>query len=110
MAEVPEIQVTEYLALRQSECPPFLLDVRGPDEYVTANLGGALIPLDELEERLGELEAHRADALIVVHCRSGARSARAVARLHQLGFSNAVNLRGGILAWSDEVDPSVPKY
>lgn len=110
MPNVPEITVRELHDLRQRSEAPFLLDVRRPDEYEIANLGGALIPLDELPGRLGELESHRNDELIVVHCRSGARSARAVGMLRQQGFENAVNLKGGILAWSDEIDPSIQKY
>lgn len=110
MSSVPEITVRDYQALRDGDAPPFLLDVRRPDEYEIAQLDGTLIPLDELPERLGELEAHRDDELIVVHCRSGARSARATALLHQHGFTNAVNLKGGILAWSDQIDPTIPKY
>ncbi|MEM8558980.1 MAG: molybdopterin-synthase adenylyltransferase MoeB [Bacteroidota bacterium] len=110
MASVPEITVQDYQALRDSDAPPFLLDVRRPDEYEIAQLDGTLIPLDELPNRLDEIEAHRDDELIVVHCRSGARSARATALLHGHGFTNAVNLKGGILAWSDQIDSSVPKY
>lgn len=110
MATVPEITVQDYHRLREGDDPPFLLDVRGPDEYAIANLGGAMIPLQELPERIAELEAHRDDPMLVVHCRSGARSARAVELLRQHGFENAVNLKGGILAWSDAVDPSVQKY
>ena len=110
MASVPEITVRDFHQMREEGNPPFLLDVRGPDEYAIAHLGGALIPLPELPERIGELDPHRGDPMIVVHCRSGARSARAVELLQQHGFENAVNLKGGILAWSDEVDPSVQKY
>lgn len=110
MATIPEISVRDYHAMRERGESPFLLDVRRPDEYEIANLGGSLIPLDELPERLGELESHRQDGVVVVHCRSGTRSSRAVELLRQHGFTNAVNLQGGILAWSDEVDPSVPKY
>jgi adenylyltransferase/sulfurtransferase len=110
MASVPEISVRDFHRMRERGEPPFLLDVRRPDEYVVANMGGALIPLDELPGRIGELESHRGDELIVVHCRSGSRSARAVELLRQHGFTNVANLKGGILAWSEEVDPSVPRY
>ena len=109
MASVPDMSVSDLKALRDAGDDPFVLDVREPDEYAAANLDGALIPLGELPGRLGELEAHRGDSLIVVHCRSGMRSARAVETLHAAGFTNAVNLRGGIHAWSDEIDPSLPK-
>ncbi|WP_456428137.1 molybdopterin-synthase adenylyltransferase MoeB [Rhodocaloribacter sp.] len=106
---VPEIDVRALKARLDRGEAPFLLDVREPHEYAIANLGAPLIPVGVLAERLDELEAHR-DAEIVVYCRSGVRSARAVRLLRERGFSGAVNLRGGILAWSDEIDPTVPKY
>lgn len=108
-SEVPEISVRELKARLDQGERPFILDVRKPHEYDIANLGGTLIPVDDLAERIGELEAYRNEEMIV-HCRSGARSARAVELLQKAGFSGAVNVKGGILAWSDEVDPSVPKY
>ena len=106
---VPEIDVRALKARLDRGEAPFLLDVREPHEYAIAHLGAPLIPLGVLAERLGELEAHR-DAEIVVYCRSGVRSARAVRLLRERGFTGAVNLRGGILAWSDEIDPTVPTY
>ncbi len=85
-----------------------IVDVREPQEYKICRLPGSkLIPLGELPRRLQELDS--ADE-IVVHCRSGQRSAKAVKLLQQAGFRKVRNLRGGILAWSDQVDPSVPKY
>jgi adenylyltransferase/sulfurtransferase len=83
------------------------LDVRELHEYQICNINGHLIPLGELPSRVSELDSARE---IVAHCRSGVRSANAVAFLRQAGFRKVWNLRGGILAWSDEVDPSVPKY
>jgi sulfur-carrier protein adenylyltransferase/sulfurtransferase len=85
-----------------------ILDVRNPPEWDVCRIEGAtLIPLPELQDRLGELNP--ADTL-VVHCHGGVRSARAVSFLRQMGFSRAVNLAGGIDAWSVQVDPSVPRY
>jgi sulfur-carrier protein adenylyltransferase/sulfurtransferase len=85
-----------------------LIDVREPYEYQIARIPGAkLIPLGELPKRVDELDR---DTEIVAHCRSGARSQKAVDFLKQNGFRNARNMTGGILAWSDKVDPSVPKY
>jgi sulfur-carrier protein adenylyltransferase/sulfurtransferase len=85
-----------------------ILDVRNPPEWDVCRIDGAtLIPLPELQDRLGELNP--ADTL-VVHCHGGVRSARAVNFLRQMGFSRAVNLAGGIDAWSVQVDPSVPRY
>lgn len=86
-----------------------LLDVRKPFEREIADLGGISIPLDELEDRMDELSEYR-DREIVVYCRSGARSARAVSMLQQAGFDHARNLEGGVLAWSDHIDPSMLKY
>ena len=106
---VPEITVRELKARLDRGDRPFILDVRKPHEYDIANLGGLLIPVDDLEARLAELEPYRNEE-VIVHCRSGARSARAVELLQKAGFTGAVNVKGGILAWSDEVDPSVPKY
>jgi adenylyltransferase/sulfurtransferase len=85
-----------------------LIDVREPHEYRICNLPGAqLIPLAEFPKHVGEFDPA---ADIVIHCRSGMRSAKACAVLRQAGFQHVRNLVGGILAWSDKVDPSVPKY
>jgi adenylyltransferase/sulfurtransferase len=85
-----------------------LLDVREPNEWQISRLEGAtLVPVNSLIERVGELST--ADE-IVVYCKGGTRSARAVNELRQLGFRKLWNLRGGINAWAEEVDPSVPRY
>jgi adenylyltransferase/sulfurtransferase len=85
----------------------FVLDVREPHEYQTANIGGHLIPLNDLPKRVGELDPGQE---IVVHCKLGGRSAKAVDFLRQSGFTNVHNLAGGIHAWSEKVDPKIPKY
>jgi adenylyltransferase/sulfurtransferase len=85
----------------------FILDVREPFEYQIANIGGKLIPQSEVSKRIGEIDRNQE---IVVQCKSGGRSQRIAEFLTQSGFPNVANLAGGILAWSDEVDPSVPKY
>jgi sulfur-carrier protein adenylyltransferase/sulfurtransferase len=86
----------------------FLLDVREPHEWDICRIPGArLVPLGEIGNRIGEMD-RQAD--IVCYCRSGGRSARAVKLLGENGFSRVRNLTGGILAWSDQVDPSIPKY
>ncbi|WP_043097976.1 molybdopterin-synthase adenylyltransferase MoeB [Kallotenue papyrolyticum] len=106
----PEQRITprELQALLQSDTPPLVIDVREPHEWEIAHLPGArLIPLATLPAHLHELER---DAPIVVHCRSGARSAQATRLLRDAGFRNVRNLEGGILRWADEVDPSLPKY
>jgi sulfur-carrier protein adenylyltransferase/sulfurtransferase len=85
-----------------------LIDVREPHEYQIARIPGArLIPLGELPKHLQELNP---EAEIVAHCKSGARSQKAVDLLKQNGFRNVRNMTGGILAWSDKVDPTVAKY
>jgi molybdopterin/thiamine biosynthesis adenylyltransferase/rhodanese-related sulfurtransferase len=85
----------------------FILDVREPFEYQIANIGGKLIPQNDVPQRIGEIDRTRE---IVVHCKAGGRSQRIAEFLKQSGFPSVVNLAGGILAWSDEVDPKVPKY
>jgi molybdopterin/thiamine biosynthesis adenylyltransferase/rhodanese-related sulfurtransferase/molybdopterin converting factor small subunit len=105
---VPEITVTELKSKLDAGEPLFVLDVREPHEYDICRLDGTtLIPLGQLPNRVNELNS--ADD-IVVHCKSGMRSAKAVGFLQQAGFSKVKNLKGGILAWSDQIDPSVPKY
>jgi adenylyltransferase/sulfurtransferase len=85
-----------------------LLDVREPHEYQIASIPTAqLIPLGELPKRMHELTAA---VEIVAHCKSGVRSAKAVELLQQSGFKRVRNMKGGILAWSDKVDPALPKY
>jgi sulfur-carrier protein adenylyltransferase/sulfurtransferase len=85
----------------------FVLDVREPHEYQICNLGGYLIPLNDLPKRVSELDSSRE---IVVHCKMGGRSAKAADFLRQAGFSKVHNLAGGIDAWAERVDPKVPKY
>ena len=85
-----------------------VIDVREPYEYAIARIPGTkLIPLGQIEERAGELNPH---AEIILQCRSGKRSADALNRLKAKGFTRLKNLVGGITAWSEEIDPSVPKY
>jgi molybdopterin/thiamine biosynthesis adenylyltransferase/rhodanese-related sulfurtransferase len=104
---VPEIRPEELKTKLDAGDDVFILDVREPHEYQICNLGGHLIPLGDLPARMNELDSGRE---IVAHCRSGVRSAKAVTLLRQAGFAKVKNLAGGILAWSDKVDPSVPKY
>jgi adenylyltransferase/sulfurtransferase len=85
----------------------FVLDVREPHEYQICNIGGYLIPLNDLPKRVSELDSSRE---IVVHCKMGGRSAKATDFLRQSGFSKVHNLTGGIAAWAERVDPKVPKY
>jgi sulfur-carrier protein adenylyltransferase/sulfurtransferase len=104
---VPEITPRDLRARLDRGDDLYILDVREPHEYQICNLGGHLIPLGDLSKRASELDSSRE---IVAHCRSGKRSAEAVEFLQRAGFRKVLNLKGGILAWSDEVDPLVPKY
>ena len=107
-SEVDEIEVSPARAREMVESGGAqLIDVREPHEYQICNIGGHLIPLGELPNRVNELDTSRE---IVAHCRSGVRSAKAVNFLRQAGFKKVHNLAGGILAWADRVDPSMPKY
>ena len=108
MSAVPEITVQDYQILRDSASPPFLLDVRQPEEQIVSSLGGTLIPLGELPLRIAELEGRKNDELLVVHCQLGGRSAQAVQYLRMNGFDNVVNLKGGMKAWMEEIGPAVP--
>jgi adenylyltransferase/sulfurtransferase len=106
----PELETTveELKARIDRGDRPFILDVREPNEYQICRIAGStLIPLGELPKRLDELPA---GSEIVVHCKMGGRSAKAVRQLVDRGFTNVKNLKGGILAWSDRIDPSVAKY
>jgi rhodanese-related sulfurtransferase len=85
-----------------------LIDVREDFEYEMSNLGGTLIPLGGI---LIEAEQIARDKPVIVQCRSGKRSAAAIMQLEQqLGLTNLYNLRGGILAWAEEIDPSIQVY
>jgi adenylyltransferase/sulfurtransferase len=103
-----EMTVTDLKRRMDSGTAPFILDVREKVEAAICKLpGSVLIPLGELPRRLGELDPA---AEIVVQCKSGARSARAVALLREKGFHGAINLTGGILSWINDIDPSLPRY
>ncbi len=109
-APLPELSVAGLAALRESGAKHLLLDVREPAEFAQARIEGAqLLPLGELEARLGELAAWR-EGRVVVHCHHGGRSAKACELLRANGFRDVANLRGGIDAWSLGVDASVPRY
>jgi molybdopterin/thiamine biosynthesis adenylyltransferase/rhodanese-related sulfurtransferase len=107
-APIPAITVQDLKQKLESQNRFVLLDVREPFEYDIARIPAAkLIPLGELPSRMSELDS--ADEL-VVHCKSGVRSAKAVRLLQEAGFGKLHNLTGGITAWAEEIDPSVPKY
>jgi adenylyltransferase/sulfurtransferase len=104
-----EISAKELSELIASGADVQLIDVRQPSEYNFARIPGAkLIPLGEIITRIGEIDPSRDT---VIHCKMGGRSAQAIQVLERAGFrGKLINLRGGITAWSNEVDPKVPKY
>jgi molybdopterin/thiamine biosynthesis adenylyltransferase/rhodanese-related sulfurtransferase len=104
---IQEITATDLKARQDRGDKVFILDVREPHEYQICNLNGKLIPLGELPRRVNELDS---SVEMVVHCRSGKRSADAIHFLQTAGFKKLLNLKGGVLAWADEVDPRMPKY
>ncbi len=105
---IPEITARELKTLMDKKEKFVLVDVREPHEYQIGKIPGSkLIPLGEIAQRANELDT--ADN-IIVHCKSGGRSVKAVQTLQKMGFKRLRNLKGGILAWSEDVDPSVPKY
>ncbi len=103
-----QIESKELKRLLDRGEPVTVLDIREPNEYEICHLPGSiLMPPAEVEKRAGALDR---DASFVAYCRTGSRSARAVKLLRESGFKKVRNLVGGILAWSDDVDPSLPKY
>jgi adenylyltransferase/sulfurtransferase len=105
---IPHVTATEVKRRLERGDRLRIIDVREPREWEIGHIEGAeLIPLGSLPERMSELDSAEE---IVVHCRTGARSAKAVELLREAGFRKVRNLEGGILAWSDAVDPSIPKY
>ena len=104
---IPQLSVKELKRRMDAGESLFILDVREPFEYQIANIGGKLIPQNDVPQRIGEIDRNQE---IIVQCKSGGRSQRIAEFLKQSGFPNVANLAGGILAWSDEVDPRVPKY
>jgi sulfur-carrier protein adenylyltransferase/sulfurtransferase len=102
-----EMEVEELKRRLDAGDDIYVLDVREPHEYQIANIGGHLIPLGDLPNRVNELDTSRE---IVAHCKMGGRSAKAVTFLRQAGFKKVHNLAGGITAWAERVDPKMPKY
>ena len=106
--DVPEITVRTYKQWLDDGEDVQLIDVREPYEYQIANLDGELIPLDSILENKDKISR---DKKVVVHCRSGVRSAKAIKKLRdKFGFDNLYNLKGGILAYSEEIDERIPQY
>ena len=105
-----EISPSEVKVLLDEQADFFLLDCREAEEHATASIAGAtLLPMSGIQERVSELEPQRARH-IVVHCHLGGRSMQVTQWLRQQGFDRVQSMAGGIAAWSDEIDPSVPTY
>jgi len=105
-----EISVADLDALRQSDADFILLDVRETHEYETAKIEGSrLLPMSELSTRMGELEPHQNDH-IVLQCHHGGRSMHVTQALRNAGFTRVQNLGGGIDQWSIQIDETVPRY
>lgn len=104
-----EITATELKRRMDAGDDIQLIDVRQPDEYAFAKIEGAkLIPLGEIVERMDELDENKE---VILQCKAGGRSATAIQMLTRAGFQGKMaNLRGGITSWSNEVDPTIPKY
>ena len=101
------VKVNELLQLREQNVDHQLIDLREPYEADICTIGGTLIPLEELLDRKNEI---RTDVPVIMHCKTGKRSAAAVDALNRNGFSNVDDLEGGIIAWIEQVDPSLEAY
>lgn len=105
---IKSISVQDYKEMRDAGTEHQLVDVREENEYQFCNIGGDLIPLASVMQSSDKI---RRDIPVVVMCRSGKRSATAIMQLEVThGFTNLVNLDGGILQWASEIDPTVPRY
>ncbi|MGA2350565.1 MAG: rhodanese-like domain-containing protein [Terracidiphilus sp.] len=107
MNGIPQLAVKELKRRIDAGEDVYILDVREPWEHKIAQIGGKLIPQNEVPQRLAEIDRDRE---IIVHCHHGVRSQRIAEFLKQSGYARVTNLAGGINAWSEEVDPKVPKY
>jgi rhodanese-related sulfurtransferase len=105
---IPQITVRGLKRKLDAKEDVFVLDVREPHEHKVANLGAPLIPVGDIERRATEL-ADKRNSEIVVYCKVGIRSQKAALTLKQAGFTDISNLTGGIQAWAEKIDPSMPK-
>ena len=105
--DMKSIEVADLARMREDGVEHILIDVREPNEYEHANIGGTLIPLGEIAERKEEIPK---EGRVIVMCRSGGRSGQACAIMQAAGWENVENLNGGILAWSSKIDSTIPSY
>ena len=106
---IPQISVEQLDRRIKLGDKPFILDVREPHEYAIVNLGASLLPIGQISQRLNELPTDKSTE-IVVHCKTGGRSQKAALELKAAGYTHINNLTGGITAWAEKIDPSMPKY
>ena len=106
---IPQMTVEELKSRMDAGTAPFILDVREPHEYAIVNLGVPQIPVGQLPDRISEIPVAK-NAEIVAHCKTGGRSQKAALALKAAGFTNVKNLAGGITAWAERIDTSLPKY
>jgi len=102
-----EITVSELKKLKDSNADFQLIDVREEHELEICEIGGTHIAMGEVMDNLDKISK---DKQVIIHCRSGARSGAICQALEANGFNNVYNLKGGIIAWSTEIDPSITKY
>lgn len=111
MTELPlEVDIATVKQKLDAKEPFLLLDCREQNEYDQCRIAGAeLLPMSQIQERVGEIEGRKND-LVIVHCHHGGRSLRVARWLRAQGFANAQSMAGGIDGWSLQIDPSVPRY
>jgi adenylyltransferase/sulfurtransferase len=107
MSVIAQMSVKDLKQRMDQGAAPVIIDVREPNEYQVCNIGGRLIPMNTVAERLSEIPR---DKLVVLQCKSGMRSQRVAEFLVQNGYTHVANLAGGILAWATEIDPTMQKY
>lgn len=106
--EIKEVTVAELKRMKDANEDFQLIDVREADEYAFCNIGGQHIPLGSIPSSMDLISE---DKMVIMQCRSGSRSGKAIQFLQsQHPYENLYNLKGGILAWADEIDPTIPKY
>ena len=102
-----EITVQEFKKLKDTNANYQLIDVREEHELDVCEMGGEHIPMGDVLDNLDKISK---DKQVIVHCRSGARSGAICNKLEEIGYNNVYNLKGGIIAWANEIDPSLTKY
>jgi len=102
-----EITVAELKKLRDEKANIQLIDVREEHELEVCEIGGEHIPMDDIMDNLPRIDK---DKQVIIHCRSGARSGAVCMKLEAIGYTNVYNLKGGIIAWANEIDSSLTKY